>query len=69
MRVTTGKIVNGRIEVPGETFPEGSIVTILATESREVFHLGPEAETALLEALKDADRGDTISGEELLREL
>jgi hypothetical protein len=69
MRVTTGKIVNGRIEVPGETFPEGSVVTILATETREVFHLGPEAESALLEALAEADRGGTISGEELLREL
>ena len=44
-------------------------VTILAREDRESFTLGPEAEAELLEAIEEADRGEFISGDELLREL
>jgi hypothetical protein len=69
MRVTTGTVVNGKIEIPGEDLAEGTVVTILAHENRESFTLGPEAEAALLEAIEEADRGDFISGDELLREL
>lgn len=69
MRVTTGKVVNGKIEVPGEEFPEGLVVTILAPEDRETFTLGPEAEAALLASIEEADRGELISEEELWREL
>jgi hypothetical protein len=69
MRVTTGTVVNGRIEIPGEDLAEGTVVTILAPEDRESFTLGPEAEADLLEAIAEADRGNFISGDELLREL
>jgi hypothetical protein len=69
MRVTTGRVVNGKIEVPDEDLPEGMVVTILAPEDRGAFTLGPEAESALLAAIEEADRGEVISGEELLREL
>jgi len=69
MRVTTGRVVNGRIEVPGEDFAEGLVVTILAPEDRGTFTLGPEAEAALLAAIEEADRGELLSEEELWREL
>ena len=69
MRVTTGTVVNGRIEIPGENFAEGTVVTILAPEGRESFTLGPEAEAELLLAIEEADRGEFISGDELFREL
>lgn len=69
MRVTMGKVVNGKIEVPGEDLVEGTVVTILAPEDRETFRLDSEAEAALLLAIEEADRGDLISGDELLREL
>jgi len=68
MRVTTGTVVNGRIEIPGEDFAEGTVVTILAPEDRESFTLEPEAETELLLAIEEADRGEFISGDELLGE-
>jgi len=68
MRVTTGTVVNGRIEVPGEELAEGVAVTILAPEDRESFTLGPEAEADLLEAIAEADRGELVSEEELWRE-
>jgi hypothetical protein len=33
MRVTTGRVVNGKIEVPDEELAEGMVVTILAKPS------------------------------------
>ena len=68
MRVTTGTGVNGKIEIPGESFAEGTSVTILAREDGERFTLGPEAEAELLISIEEADRGEFISGDELLRE-
>jgi len=69
MRVTTGTVVNGRIEVPGETLPEGTVVTILSAEDRETFALGAEAEATLLLRIEEAERGEVVSGAELLREI
>lgn len=69
MRVTTGRVVNGKIEVPDEELAEGMVVTILAPEECGTFTLNPEAEAALLTSIEEADRGEVISGEELLREL
>jgi hypothetical protein len=48
---------------------KGTTETNLAPENQESFTLGPEAEAALLEAIEEADRGDFISGDELLREI
>lgn len=69
MRVTTGTVINGKIEVTGEDLAEGTVVTILAPEDEETFSLGAEAEAALLASIQEADRGEVISGDELLRDL
>ena len=69
MRVTTGKVVAGRIEVPGESFVEGEAVTVLAPEGDETFTLDAEDETALLAAMAEGDRGDVVSVEEFFRDL
>lgn len=69
MRVTSGRVVNGRIEVPGDTLPEGTVATILSAEDRETFAVGGEAEAALLLRIEEAERGEVISGDELLREI
>jgi hypothetical protein len=69
MRVVTGKVVAGRIVVEGEPLEEGSTVTVLAPESDEMFVLDSESEDALLAAIAEADRGETISGKELLDNL
>jgi len=71
VRVTTGQVVGGRIELPDESIAEGTVVTILVPENRETFTLAPEAEAALLAVIEEAeaDRGSFISGEEVLREL
>ena len=65
MHVSTGKVTEGKIEVPGESFTEGQAVTVLAPGRDETFTLGPAEEAALLEAMAEGDRGDVISAEEL----
>jgi hypothetical protein len=63
MRVTTGKVVFGKVA------DEGAVVTVLAPEDSETFELSPEAKAALLAAIGEADRGEVVSGDEVLRKL
>ncbi|NJL28863.1 MAG: hypothetical protein HC897_13710 [Thermoanaerobaculia bacterium] len=46
-------------------------MTIVAPEGAKDagFYLGPTDESALLEAMAQADRGEVISGEDLLRDI
>jgi hypothetical protein len=67
MRVTSGKVVAGRIIVEGEPLPDGAIVTVLAREVDESFELDATAEAELLLSLAEADRGELIPAEEVLR--
>jgi len=69
MRVATGKVVSGKIVVEGEPFAEGSSVTVVAPENGEVFDLSPADEAALLAAIDEAERGDVVDGDQLLRDL
>lgn len=69
MRVTTGRVVAGRIEIPGESFAEGEAVTVVAIEGDESFTLSSEDEATLLAAMAEGDRGDVVSIEELFRHL
>ena len=69
MKVITGKVVAGRIVVEGGPLEEGSTVTVLAPERDEPFVLGSQAETAILAAMAEADRGEVITGEQLLDSL
>ena len=69
MQLATGTVVDGKIVVEGESFPEGTVVTILARESDETFELPPDLEAELLESFAEAERGDVISAEELLARL
>lgn len=71
MMMTTGIVVDGKIIVAGEPLEEGSTVTILAPSGPDEagFALGPEEEAALLESIRQADRGELISADELLRDL
>jgi hypothetical protein len=69
MLITSGRVVAGKIVVDGEPLPDGSVVTILAREADETFELDSAAEAELLESLAEADRGDTVPAEEVLRAL
>lgn len=69
MNIVTGKLVHGRIDVPGDVLTEGSVVTMLVSEGEEGFELPPELEDELVEAMAEADRGEMVDGWELLRDL
>ena len=69
MQLATGIVVGGKIIVEGEPFPEGAKVTILARETNETFEVPPELEAELLLSIAEADRGETISADELLERL
>jgi len=69
MKVATGKVVEGKVVVEGDTLEEGSVVTVLAREAEGTFELTPEEEAELLLSIAEADRGETVSGEEVLKSL
>ena len=69
MKIVTGKVIGGRIVIEGEPLKEGSTVTVLAPEQDETFELDTEAEAALLAAIAEADRGEVITGKQLLGRL
>jgi hypothetical protein len=69
MRLTSGTVVGGKVVLDDPPLPEGTRVTILAPENEEPIHLSASERVALMERIRDADRGDVVDGEELLREL
>ncbi len=69
MRIATGKVVDGKLELEGEALEEGVTVTVLVPERDETFELTPEEETALEESLEQAGRGQFVDTKALLREL
>jgi hypothetical protein len=68
MRITKGKDIGGRLVVEGESLDEGAIVTILVQDER-TFTLSKEDETALLESIAEADRGELLDAEDVLKKL
>ena len=69
MRVVSGRVVDGKVVPLGDPLPEGSIVTIVAREASDTFELSPEAESALLRSIDEADRGEVVSADDVLAEL
>ncbi len=69
MRVVSRKVVNGKVVVEGNPLEEGSMVTVLAQEDEEDIELTAEQEALLLKAIEEADKGDFIDGDQLLKEL
>lgn len=59
--------MSGHIVVEGEPLPDGAVVTVLARDVDESFALDASAEQELLLSLAEADRGDLIPAEEVLR--
>ena len=69
MKIATGKVLGGKVVLDGATFEEGSSVTVLARDEEEGVNLTPEEEAELLLAIAEADRGETVSAEEVLAKL
>ena len=68
MRITKGKVINGRIVVEDEPLEEGTVVTVLVSDER-VFRLSAEEEAILLQSLTQADNGELIDAQDVLKRL
>ncbi len=69
MKLATGTVVGGKVVLEGRPFPEGTLVTVLAKESGDTFEVPRDLEAELIESLAEADRGETITADELLQRL
>lgn len=68
MRIASGKVVEGRVELDAE-LPEGASVTVLALDGDETFEADAETEQVLLQAIAQCDNGQTTPMADLLSEL
>ena len=69
MKVTTGTVVDGHVEVPEEFATEGSQVFLVASDSGEPVQLSSAEERELWEAMEEIRRGEYVDGEVFLSEL
>ena len=69
MQVTTGVVVDGKVVVEGDPLPDGTVVTIIARDTEDTFEVPPELEAELLESIAQADRGETLSADEVIERL
>lgn len=68
VRVASGRVVDGRIEIDGEALEEGRRVKLIILEDDPVTLTAEEREF-LLKAMAEVDRGETVDAFEFLREL
>jgi hypothetical protein len=69
MRIATGKVIDGKLELEGDALEEGATVTVLVPEGEESFELTPEEARLLEESLREAAQGRFVDADALLREL
>ena len=69
MKVLSGTVVHGKIEVPADSFADGAHVMILAPEPAEPIRLTAEEEDELSEAIEQIRQGNYEDGQALLDEL
>ena len=60
VRVATGRVIDGKVVVEGESLVEGSTVTVFLPEPDEEIELTPVEESRLAQAVREADEGDFI---------
>ncbi len=69
MKVISGTVVDGKIDVPIDTLAEGDRVAILAADSTEPIQLTPEQEDELVAAVADIRRGKYVDGQDVVADL
>jgi hypothetical protein len=69
MKVMTGTVVDGKVELPAEFVSEGARVMILAPQTGEPARLSPAEEAELLEAAEQIKACEFVDGQALLDEL
>ena len=69
MRVVSGRVVDGRVQMEESDLPEGAEVTVLFREGDDTFEVDSETEEMLLESIAQCERGETVPLEQVLAEL
>jgi len=69
MRVASGRIIDGRVELEDAHLPEGASVTVLMPEGEQTFEADAETERMLLESIAQCERGQTVPFAKVLEEL
>lgn len=69
MKVATGTVIDGKVVIEGVSLAEGSTVTVLLRGDDEAFELSAEDEEALLKSVAEIERGEFITGEQLIERL
>jgi len=69
MKMASGKVVGGKVVLEGVALEEGTSVTVLAKDDDGGYDLTPEQEAQLLLSIAEADRGETVSADEVLAKL
>ena len=65
-----GQFVNGRIEVEGDPYPDGTVVEfVVRDDDGDFLELTPEQEDAIEESIAEIERGECISADEMLGKL
>jgi hypothetical protein len=68
MQIASGKVVNGQVVIDAQ-LPEGADVMLLAMDGEETFEVSAELESILLASIAEGARGETVSADDLLRDL
>jgi len=64
-----GFSLGGKVVLEGASFEEGTSVTVLARDEDSGVTLTPDEEAEILLAIAEAERGETVSAEEVLAKL
>jgi len=68
MEILSGKVVNGHVDFGDVELPEGATVQAFVLDEEED-EMSAEQLAELEAALEEADRGDVISADEMLRQM
>jgi hypothetical protein len=66
MRVVTGTVISGKVVLDDASFSDGTNVFVVTGDREGDIRLSAEELAELEAGLAEADRGETISGEELV---
>ena len=69
MKVITGTVVRGKVDLPPEALVDGTPVAVLAPGADAPVQLTPAEESELEAAVNELRAGRFVDGEDLLKEL
>jgi hypothetical protein len=69
MRIASGRVINGRVELEDVDLLDGAAVTVFIPNGEQTFEADAETERMLLESISQCERGRTVPLAKVLDEL